>query len=102
MLRSKNPAVVDRLLPLARDPDSFVRRLTVEGLRDWKTAPVVDALLAGLEDADENVRDTAWRSLKEVTGQKFPFETLATKDARGRAVQRWTEWWESNKATFGS
>ena len=102
LLRAKNAAVVERLLPLARDPDSFVRRLTVEGLRDWKTTAVVEVLLAGLEDADENVRETAWRSLKEVTGQKFPFETLATKDARSRAVQRWTEWWEKNKASFGS
>ena len=101
LLRSKNALVLPPLLPLARDPDSFVRRLTVEGLRDFKRPEVVEALLVALVDSDDNVRDTAWRSLKEVTGQKFPFETNATKDARARAVQRWQEWWEKNKATFG-
>ena len=63
---------------------------------------VVEALLAGLADADENVRDTAWGSLKILTGQKLPFEATGTKDVRARAVQRWQEWWDKNKATFGS
>lgn len=102
LLRSKHAAVLPHLLPLARDADGFVRRLTVEGLRDFKHADAVEALLAALADAEENVRDTAWRSLKELTGQKIPFEASAAKEARGRAVQRWQEWWEKNKATFGS
>ena len=102
LLRSKEPAVLPHLLPLARDPDAFVRRLTIEGLRDFKRPEVVEALLVGLGDGDENVRDTAWRSLREVTGQKLPFEATASKDARARAQQRWQEWWEKNKVAFGS
>ncbi len=102
LLRSKSAQVLPHLLPSARDPDSFVRRLTVEGLRDFKRPEVVDALLVAMADSDDSVRDTAWRSLKEVSGQKFPFETAATKDARARAVQRWQEWWDKNKATFGA
>jgi hypothetical protein len=102
LLRSKNMLVLPHLLPMARDPDAFVRRLTIEGLRDFKHVDAVEALLAALGDADENVRDTAWRSLKELTGQKIPFEAPASKDARARAQQRWQEWWEKNKATFGS
>jgi hypothetical protein len=102
LLRSKEAAVLPHLLPLARDPDSFVRRLTIEGLRDWKRPEVVETLLVGMGDADENVRDTAWRSLREVTGQKFPFEATASKDARARAQQRWQEWWDKNKVAFGS
>ncbi len=102
LLRSKNPAVLASLLPLARDPDGFVRRLTVEGLRDFKRAEAVEALLAALQDQDANVADTAWRSLRELTGQKLPFEVNASKDAKARAIQKWAEWWEKNKATFGS
>ncbi len=102
LLRSKDQAVLPHLLPMTRDPDEFVRRLTVEGLRDFKHVDAVEALLAALADADENVADTAWRSLRELTGQKLPFEAGATKDARARAQLRWQEWWEKNKATFGS
>jgi len=61
-----------------------------------------DDLLAALGDADEYVRDTAWRSLKDVTGQKLPFESAGTKDARARATARWQEWWDKNKAGFGA
>lgn len=102
LLHSKNPLVLPHLLPLARDADSFVRRLTVEGLRDFKRPEAVDALLGALADGDERVRDYAWRSLVEMTGQKIAFEAGGSKDARARAVTRWQEWWEKNKATFGS
>ena len=102
LLRSKNALILPHLLPIARDTDSFVRRLTVEGLRDFKRPEVVEALLVALTDNDDLVSETAWRSLKEVTGQKIPFEASGTKDARARAVQRWQEWWEKNKATFGT
>ncbi len=102
LLRSKEPAVLPHLLPLARDPDSLVRRLTVEGLGSFKKSEAVEALLVALTDGDDSVREAAWRSLKEVTGQKFPFESGPSKEARARAVARWQEWWDKNKATFGS
>lgn len=102
LFRSKNPDVLVHLLPMAKDADPFVRRLTIDGLRDHKRAEVVEVLIAALADTDENVRDTAWGSLKILTGQKLPFEATGTKDARARAVQRWQEWWDKSKATFGS
>ena len=102
LLRSKDQQVLPHLLPLARDADSFVRRLTVEGLAAWKKAEVVEALLVALADGDQYVRDTAWRSLKEVTGQKIAFESDGSKDARARAVQKWQDWWEKNKGSFGA
>jgi HEAT repeats len=104
LLRSKNVQVLPYLLPVAADADAYVRRLAVDGLRDWKHAEVVEVLLTALADADENVRDTAWVSLKQVTGQKLPFETTASKDARARAIQRWREWWdrEQHLDDFGS
>ncbi len=102
LVRSKDPLVLPHLLPLARDTDTFVRRLTVEGLREFKRPEAVDALLGALADGNDYVRDAAWRSLMEVSGQKIVFDTNGSKDARARAIQRWQEWWEKNKATFGS
>ena len=102
LVRSREPAVLAHLVPLARDPDEFVRRLTIEGLRDFKRPEAVDALLAALADEKEWVRDCAWESLMAVTGQKFAFDSGAAKDARARAIQKWQDWWDKNKATFGS
>jgi HEAT repeat protein len=103
LVRSKNAAVLPHLLPVANDPDPFVRRVTMDGLAGFRQPEAVDVLLSGLGDGDENVRDTAWRSLREVTGQKFAFDAFnPSKEVRARAQQRWQEWWDKNKATFGS
>ncbi|MBM4060047.1 MAG: HEAT repeat domain-containing protein [Planctomycetes bacterium] len=103
LVASKNPAVLKYLLPMARDADSFVRRLTIEGLRDFKHVEAVDALIAALGDSDVSVAETAWSSLKKLTGQKIPFDATSTsKEVRQRAQQKWQEWWDKNRATFGS
>lgn len=102
LIESRNLKILPHLLPLAKDPDAFVRRLTVEGLREFRKPEAVDALIQALGDGDENVCDTAWRSLRDVTGQKFRFEASANKEARGRAAQAWQDWWEKARPTFGS
>jgi hypothetical protein len=103
LLTSKNLAVLPSLLPMARDSDAFVRRLTIEGLRDFKHVDSVDALLVALGDNDPDVRETAWSSLKKLTGQKIAFDAASpSKETRQRGQQRWQEWWDKNKATFGS
>jgi hypothetical protein len=102
LIESKDEKVLPFLVPLAKDPDAFVRRLTVEGLREFKKPDAVDALISALRDDDENVCDTAWRSLCEVTGQKFRFEASASKEARARAAQAWQVWWDKARSTFGS
>ena len=102
LVETKNVKVLPHLLPLAKDPDAFVRRLTVEGLREFARPEAVEALLAALSDEDDNVRDTAWRSLRDVTGQKIAFEASAAKETRARAIQRWLDWWEKAKPNFGT
>lgn len=102
LVESKNAKALPYLLPLAKDPDPFVRRLTVEGLGDFKKPEVVDALIEALGDEDENVCDTAWTSLRDLTGQKFKFQASASKEARARAAQAWRDWWAKARATFGS
>ena len=102
LVESKDLKVLPYLLPLAKDPDAFVRRLTVEGLREFRKPEAVDALVDALRDEDENVCDTAWTSLRDLTGQKFKFESSASKEARARAAQVWQDWWTKSRATFGS
>ncbi|MFK7742884.1 MAG: HEAT repeat domain-containing protein [Planctomycetota bacterium] len=102
LIESREPKVLPFLLPLAKDPDAFVRRLTVEGLARFQQPEAVDALIAALADEDEYVCETAWRSLRDATGQNFPFDATASKDGRARAAERWSEWWKTARATFGS
>src|SRR5262245_13944 len=102
LLRSHEPLVLEHLLPMTKDVDTFVRRLTVEGLKDFHKPAVVDALIVALADPEEIVRDTAWRSLKDLTGQKLPFEAAASREARARAQQKWQEWWDKNRDSFGT
>lgn len=102
LIESKNSKVLSHLVPLAKDPDAFVRRLTVEGLREFAQAEAVDALIEALGDEDENVCDTAWRSLRDLTGQKLAFDASATKESRARAARKWQEWWAKARASFGS
>ena len=101
LLRSENLDVLEHLLPMLKDEDLFVRRLVVEGLRDFRDPSVVDALLVALADPEDIVRDTAWRSLKVLTGQKLPFEASGSRDSRARAQQRWQDWWQKNRDSFG-
>lgn len=101
LLVSKNLLVLPHLIPMTRDADGFVRRLTVEGLRDFRHPDTVEALIAALGDTDEIVADTAWGSLKRLTGEKLPFDArAASKDVRRRQQERWQQWWADNKADF--
>ena len=102
LAESKDLKVLPYLLPLAKDPDAFVRRLTVEGLREFSKAETVDTLIEALRDEDENVCDTAWRSLRDLTSQKLKFDASASLDARRRAAKAWQDWWSKARAGFGS
>lgn len=102
LVDSKNLMILKFLLPLAKDPDAFVRRLTVDGLREFKKEEAVDALIEALRDEDENVCDTAWRSLRTLTGQNLKFDAAANKESRGRAAQAWQDWWTKARPTFGA
>ena len=101
LLASKNAQVVPFVLPLTKDADTFVRRLAVEGLKDHKLVAVVDALLVALLDPVPLIADTAWRSLKDLTGQKLPFDSAAKREDRAKAQQAWQDWWTKHKDQFG-
>ncbi|MHC4079229.1 MAG: HEAT repeat domain-containing protein, partial [Planctomycetota bacterium] len=100
LIRSKNPRVREHLLPMLKDPDLFVRRLTAEGLGDFKHAESVDALIVALADPESIVRHTAYTSLKKLTGQKIAFDPDASASSRNSAQRKWKTWWSKAKADF--
>lgn len=100
LLRSGDTTVVKHLLPMVEDEDAFVRRLTVEGLKDYRSAEVVDALLTAMRDVEEIVRSTAYDSLKALTGESLPFDPAGNRDSRNAAMRRWAKWWDDHRASF--
>jgi hypothetical protein len=100
LLATKDARVFEYIVPLAKDPDPFVRRLVLEGLGEYHSAISVDTLLTALADPEGIVRHTAYGSLKQVTGQTLPFDPDASADQRAVLQRKWLQWWEKNKKTF--
>ncbi|MBK8977969.1 MAG: HEAT repeat domain-containing protein [Planctomycetes bacterium] len=100
LLRSGDARVLAHVLPLAKDPDPFVRRLVLEGLGGFRSRESVEALLTALADPEEIVRFTAYASLKAVTGQSLPFDPEAREDQRASMQRRWRRWWDENRDSF--
>jgi HEAT repeats len=100
LIQSKDPRVREHLLPMLKDEDLFVRRLTAEGLSNFKDATAVDALIVALADPEGIVRHTAYTSLKKLTGQKIPFDPEGSGSARNAAQRKWKDWWSKARSTF--
>ena len=97
LLESGDPRVFEFILPLAQDPDHFVRRLVCEGLKDHRSDASVDALLEALSDSESLVRHTAHASLRELTAQELPFDPDATPKRRASMERKWRDWWGKNR-----
>ena len=100
LLSSREPRVLSGVLPMAKDANLFVRRLTVEGLREFRRSECVDVLIVALADSEAIVRFHAVQSLRAITGQRLDFDPDASLANRTAAQRRWQEWWEKNRATF--
>ncbi len=100
LLQSKDERVYPLLVPLAKDPDLFVRRFVLEGLAEHRSAASVEALLTALADPEEVVRHTAYLGLQRLTGQTIVFDPGASADQRSAAQRRWRQWWDKNRDGF--
>ena len=65
-----------------------------------KQQTAADASTNLAADPEPIVRDTAYDSVKELTGQKFPFDADAPRDSRLAAQRRWQDWWDENRESF--
>lgn len=100
LLAAGDPRVLPRLVPLAKDPDFFVRRLVLEGLAEHKQKEHVEVLLTALADPESLVRHSAYLGLKKLTGQALPFDADANAEQRGAMQKRWRAWWDKNQDGF--
>jgi hypothetical protein len=99
LLASRDLRVLPSLLPMAKDANAFVRRLVVEGLRDFRRPESVDTLLVALADLESIVRLTAHASLRTLTAQSFEFDD-SSPTTRATAQRRWQDWWDKNRASY--
>ncbi len=100
LVRSRDLRVVKPLASSAKDSNAFVRRLAVDGLREFKHVDAVDALLVALADPESVVRHTAHASLCALTRQRFEFDPDANASSRANAQRRWQDWWDKNRTDF--
>ena len=100
LLQTKDERVYPMLVPLAKDPDLFVRRFVLEGLSEHRSAGSVEALLTALADPEEVVRHTAYLGLQRLTGQTIAFDPGGSADQRSAAQRRWRQWWDKNRDAF--
>jgi hypothetical protein len=70
--RFRRADLAERLAPLLLDGDSMVRKLACQALVQLDTLAAIPALIDRLEDAEPDVRHTAWEGLKRITKLDLP------------------------------
>jgi len=89
-----DPAVVEFVARMVRDPDIFVRMATARVLGDLGTMRAAPVLIGVLGDSEASVREAAVVSLRRLTGEKFSFDPEAKASDRVKRTKQWQEWWE--------
>ncbi len=74
---------------LAEDPQAEVRREAVLALAWCGGRAELGALQAAMADPDWSVRQSAWVALCNLTGMEFPYDALATENARREQAATW-------------
>lgn len=91
----------DRLIEMATNDESVeFRLLAAIELAKIPHARAVDALIPLLGEDDKMIRARSARALQEVTGQNFEFYAYGSLQKRTEAINRWTNWHESNRASL--
>lgn len=100
LLRSGDSRAFELVLPLAKDPDLFVRLVVLDGAAAVRSKASVDALLVALGDPESLVRDRAARGLQDLTGESFNFDPDAPSSQRAAMQRRWQDWWDKERESF--
>jgi len=53
-------------------------------------------LIECLDDKDEGIRDSAFKSLKVRTGRDFGYDPTGSQKGREQSVDAWRAWWQEN------
>jgi len=92
--KTRDPRVVPHLVPLLEDGDIFVRMAVARLLGELGSHTAIPALIEALEDEEVSVRESALVSLRNLSGQSFPFDPKARDGDRAKRVKAWRDWWE--------
>ena len=90
---------VNKLIACLKSDFPLVRSNAAAALGRVEDKKVIDPLIAALADPENEVRRTALRDLKGLTGQDELY--TKTQGMSGEEAQKaWQEWWKTNKGTF--
>jgi hypothetical protein len=96
----RDPRANQVLFDQLHSPRASDRVNAILGVRNLESKNAVPALLAMLDDPDDQVRQVANFALQGLTGRKFKApDTSSSKEATGLA-KRWHDWWLKHEATF--
>jgi hypothetical protein len=70
------------------------------GVRNLESKDAIPALLAMLNDPDEQVRQVADFALQSLTGEKIKLSATPSKEESARAAKEWHDWWLKHEAGF--
>lgn len=100
----KSPRANQVLFEQLHSPRANDRVNAILGLRNLESKNAVPALIAMLDDPDDQVRQVANFALESLTGEKIvetPQRGLATsKEQSQQHAKQWHDWWLKNEATF--
>ncbi len=61
-----------------------------------------ESLIEALEMDSPEIREIAFKALKEASGKDFGFGVHDTPSARKESIVKWKRWWGENRATVGT
>ena len=82
----------DRVAGLLGDPRAEVRREAAMNLGRTGNRNHLAALLKSMGDEDWSVRQAAWISLGNLTGQELAFDSMGSPERRATQIGVWGEW----------
>lgn len=91
---------VGALIACLDDPYFGVHTPVLEALGNLMHKSAIPYFIRFLRDPDPRVRGVANAALMLTTKAAKAFRATADEAKREKAVGRWEEWWEQNKATF--
>jgi HEAT repeat protein len=82
------------LMQVLAKGDRKERRLAAAAIWRFGDTTCVKALIAALEDDDQDVIDTSAAALRAITGYSFGLSRNISEEQRSEAIIRWRQWYD--------
>ncbi|MFQ5646218.1 MAG: HEAT repeat domain-containing protein, partial [bacterium] len=87
----KVPTALQELGPLLKDPNEFVRKVTLSVVSNLETPNKLPFLIETLHDSSLEIRRAAFKSLQAISGKKLAFDPRASETKRVAAIKKLKE-----------